>query len=144
VGVIDGDTVRVLHDTTQVKVRLAGIDAPESKQPWGIQAKWYLWSLVFSQVVQVVEQGTDRYGRLIAELWVPISTGTAAADGVGVRWMRNVNQALVAEGHAWVYIPYARYDPQLPVLEQQARALRLGLWANPRPVAPWLWRKGSR
>lgn len=39
VGVTDGDTITLLVDKTQVKIRLAGIDAPESKQPFGTKAK---------------------------------------------------------------------------------------------------------
>ena len=49
--------------------------------------------------------------------------------------------AQVGAGMAWVYTPYASAHPHLARLQQQARASRKGLWAQPRPLAPWSYRQ---
>lgn len=52
VAVTDGDTVKVLtHNKKQIKVRLAEIDTPERKQPYGKKAKQALSNMVFGKVV---------------------------------------------------------------------------------------------
>ena len=51
----------------------------------------------------------------------------------------DVSEAMVKAGAAWEYPQYNR-DPEIPVLEAQARAGRFGLWAAPAPIAPWDWR----
>lgn len=64
VGVSDGDTITLLtSENKQVKVRLAEIDTPESKQPWGTKAKQALSDMVFKRDVRVVVATTDRYGK---------------------------------------------------------------------------------
>lgn len=82
VGVSDGDTVNVLTDKPcnsgkncksgkiQYRVRLAEIDTPEKKQPYGSRSKQALSDLVFGRLVKVDTVDTDRYGRLVANLYV--------------------------------------------------------------------------
>jgi len=87
--VVDGDTVAFkVHDGPLEKVRLADIDTPERDQPWGTEATTALrqWSMSKPARIEVVD--TDRYGRLVATLWVDDE---------------NINRRLVKEGHAWVY-----------------------------------------
>jgi len=60
VKVADGDTITVLHDSEQIKIRLAGIDAPEKAQPFGSAAKQSMSEMLFGKEVRVVEQGRDR------------------------------------------------------------------------------------
>lgn len=122
VGVTDGDTIRVLHHGREEKLRLAGVDAPEHGQAFGQRAKQFTSDLVFDRDVTVIPRETDRYGRTVAD----VLTG----DG------RSVNEALVAAGLAWWYRQYARDNAKLAQLEQQAKAARRGLWADPRPVEP--------
>jgi hypothetical protein len=55
---------------------------------------------------------------------------------------RNLNQEIVRAGLAWWYQQYARRETVLRDLEQEARAAKRGLWIDPKPVAPWEWRKG--
>ena len=88
VGVTDGDTITVLRDRQQVKVRLVDIDAPEKAQPFGNRSKRALDALVHSKEVLVVERGKDRYQRILAVLWDE---------------QVNVNLLLVAMGYAEVY-----------------------------------------
>lgn len=71
VGVADGDTVTVLSkNNEQIRVRLYGIDAPESAQAFGARAKQALARMVFGKVVRVEEKDRDRYGRVVARLYV--------------------------------------------------------------------------
>ena len=86
VGITDGDTVRVMRDGEAVKIRLHGIDAPESRQAFGSRSKQFLSSAIAGKTVTVVEHDTDRYGRTIGEI---------ICDGA------NVNHASVDAGMAW-------------------------------------------
>src|SRR5260221_14155880 len=71
VGVTDGDTITVLDaEKHQHKVRLEGIDAPESGQPFGTQAKKALSDKVFGKEVSVKETGKDKYGRTLGHVYV--------------------------------------------------------------------------
>lgn len=128
VWVIDGDTVKASLDGEQIKIRLANIDAPESKQAGGRASKWTLVNMIKRKKVSAVLSKKDRYGRWIGTLYV------AGAD---------LNSKMVATGHAWVY---ARYNdnPALPALQNRAKEHGLGLWGKPDPVAPWKWRRGQR
>jgi micrococcal nuclease len=92
VGIADGDTLTLLVDKTQTKVRLEGIDTPERAQPFGRKAGQALAKKVFGKVVQVDDLGKDRYGRTLGI----VRLGT-----------RDVNLELVREGWAWWYRKYA-------------------------------------
>lgn len=128
IGVSDGDTITVLRDRTPVKLRLHGVDAPETGQDFGTQAKALTSKLAFGQTVSVKVVDTDRYGRLVAEV--------SLADG------RLLNHELVRAGLAWWYRKYAPHDHDLERLESDARTGRRGLWADPEPTAPWDYRQG--
>ena len=69
VSVADGDTITVLVDRTQIKVRLAEIDAPERRQPFGTRAKQAMSKLVFGKTVGVVTVDRDRYGRTVGQVF---------------------------------------------------------------------------
>ena len=126
--VTDGDTVKVSSNGEDFRVRLAQIDAPERNQPHGSQATQALEALVLMRQVELTVTDVDRYGRLVATIYI---------DGV------DVNRALVAEGHAWVYRQYMT-DETLLDDESKAREARMGLWADSNAVAPWDWRRGVR
>ena len=129
VGVHDGDTLTCLDESNQQqKVRLAEIDAPEIGQDYGKVSREVLAEMVFGKTVDVAEEGKDRYGRWIGHL---------SLGGV------DVNRQMVASGNAWHYVDYSR-DTSLAALEAQARSQRLGLWAQPNPVAPWDFRNNAQ
>lgn len=128
IGVLDGDTIDVLVDRKPVRVRLAQIDAPESRAEFGTRAKQALSKAVYGKVVTVKSSGSDRYGRTI---------GTVLADG------QDINRLMVGQGMAWVYRQYST-DRALLDLEAAARKGRVGLWADPNPVPPWEWRAQKR
>jgi endonuclease YncB( thermonuclease family) len=130
VRILDGDTIEVLVDRTPRRVRLAGIDAPEKAQAFGARAKQALADLVGGREVQVDWNKRDKYGRTVGKVLV---------QG------KDANLAMVAGGMTWWYREYA--SEQSPVdrvlyeaAERRARAERRGLWADPSPMPPWVWR----
>ncbi|MGC8792228.1 MAG: thermonuclease family protein [Bryobacteraceae bacterium] len=127
VRILDGDTIEVLKDGRPVRVRLYGIDCPERGQAFGTVARRFTGDLAFSQNVILRTHGTDRYGRLLADVILP--------DG------RVLNQELVRAGLAWWYREYAPEARELAALESEARAARRGLWADPHPIPPWEFRR---
>ncbi|PKO77723.1 MAG: nuclease [Betaproteobacteria bacterium HGW-Betaproteobacteria-15] len=135
VSIADGDTLTVLDaQKVQHKIRLAGIDTPERRQPFGQRAREALSTLVFQKVVLVLTEKKDRYGR-----WV----GKVISDG------RDVNLVLVVDGWAWHYKKYAGEQSSSDRLlyasaEEDARSQRSGLWSDPYAIPPWDWRAGAR
>ena len=128
VAVADGDTITVLKDLQQVKVRLTEIDAPEKKQAFGNRSKDSLSDLCFGKTATLLEKGKDRYGRTLARV---------TCDG------SDANAEQVRRGLAWAYTKYLT-DPQIKAIEEEARTARLGLWRDEIPVPPWEWRKSAR
>ena len=128
VGITDGDTLTLLVERTQYKVRLTEIDTPVKGQPWGSRATQALGEKVFQKDVVVESSGYDRYDRLLGKIWL--------GD-------RDINREMVREGHAWAYRQYLT-DQSLLRDEARAKAQGLGLWGIADPVAPWAWRRGSR
>ncbi len=126
VRIVDGDTLVLLVDEKQHKIRLSDIDTPERKQSFGSRAKQALSDLAFGKQARVNEITIDRYGRIVGRVYV---------DGI------DVNRELVAQGFAWVYRKYSN-DAELLELEAQAMEKGLGLWADPDPIPPWEWRRG--
>jgi endonuclease YncB( thermonuclease family) len=135
VAIADGDTITVLDNTNiQHKIRLAGIDAPEKKQPFGNNAKKMLSNLVFDKTVDVEWDKKDRYGRLV---------GKVIIDGV------DVNLEQIRYGLAWFYRKYQNELTQNDRLvylhaEEIAKENRLGLWVYLQPEAPWDFRKSKK
>lgn len=71
VGVADGDTITVLSAVNrQARVRLQGVDAPESQQAFGQVSKQSLSDLIFGRQVIVEYEKTDRYGRTLGKVLV--------------------------------------------------------------------------
>jgi len=129
VKVSDGDTLTVLVERKEIKVRLDSIDAPELRQPYGRRAQQSLAELCAARTARVVERGHDRYGRTV---------GRIACDGV------DANAEQVRRGMAWVFERYAPRNSPLYGLQGDARLNRRGLWSEPQPTAPWDWRLKTR
>lgn len=129
VGVIDGDTIDVLHDGRTERIRLNGIDTPEKGQDYGRRAKQFAEDLLAKQEVKVLIQGADKYGRTIGDVF--LSDGT------------HLNKELVKAGLAWWYCRHSS-DDSLKQLEEEARDAKRGLWKDPVPIPPWVYRKLQR
>jgi endonuclease YncB( thermonuclease family) len=130
----DGDTLRIREGNRTLNVRLACIDAPETRQaPHGPSARAQLQALApVGSAVELRIKATDRYGRSVAEL---------SRNG------RNLNQALVASGAAFVYWQYIQgCDRQTySRLETEARLRGLGVWGVSGGVQrPWDYRSRQR
>lgn len=137
-NVSDGDTLQVTdHLGTKVKVRLYGIDAPETAkgnklgQPYGTESHQALQTKVMGQEVHLEVLDIDKYRRLVALVW---------------RAGRNLNLEMVAEGHAWAYRKYLDgiYRTEFVDAENQAQKTRRGLWQHRDPQPPWEYRKTAK
>jgi micrococcal nuclease len=126
VAVFDGDTVLVARiNGPPIKVRLAGIDAPERAQQGGMASKSSLSELALHRQVSVDSRATDSYGRLVAHL---------AVDG------KSINEEQIRRGMAWEYSGYHSNKTYL-ALQGEAQQAKSGLWAQSNPTPPWEWRK---
>lgn len=67
--VIDGDTFVLQTEEGSMKIRMDGIDAPESDQEFGMEAKEFLNQFLYKNV-RVFPIGVDKYGRTIGTLYV--------------------------------------------------------------------------
>ena len=130
--IVDGDTVVL----SGVRVRLHGIDAPETKQSCrdarnrryrcGREASAALVRIASGGIRCRMQHGADRYGRKIGTCY--------AADGT------DINAEMVRLGHA---LAYRKYSRKYVSEEQEARARRRGLHRGAF-VEPWAWRRGQR
>ena len=126
IGVLDGDTIDVLHDKKPERIQLYGIDCPEKRQPFGQKAKQAASALLFGKEVRIETHGRDKHRRTL---------------GTVFQGEMNVNQMLVKEGFCWWFSKYVPKDTVLKEFEQEAKDAKKGLWADPNPVPPWLYRR---
>lgn len=125
-GVSDGDTIKVrCGQGEQVTIRLSGIDAPEKKQAFGQSSKEALSAFCFQVQANITPKTKDRYGRTVADV-------ECRGKDVGAEQVRT--------GMAWVYDKYSKGYESLYPLQDAAKAARVGLWADPEPIPPWVWR----
>lgn len=133
VSVIDGDTIEVLIDGESTRVRVEGIDCPESGQPFSSRARQLTASLVFGNTVRLEGVSKDRYKRRIARVRFLDVDGREA----------DLSLRLVGAGLAWHFKRYSD-DSTLAGAERTARERRLGLWSAPSPEPPWQFRLARR
>ena len=130
VRVVDGDTIHVRVADRVEKVRYIGVNTPEvhhprkGEEPGGRAAADVNRQLVSGRRVRLEldAQPRDRYGRLLAYVWV--------ADTM-------VNAELVRRGFAQVMTipPNVRHQSLFLKLQREAREAHRGLWAEPAPTA---------
>jgi len=129
--VIDGDTIEVNMQGKTEKVRLIGIDTPETVHPekeveyYGKEASNFTKSKLESQQVELEfdVQERDKYGRLLAYVWL---------NG------QLFNEILVKEGYAKVstYPPNVKYVDKFTVAQKEAREQGRGLWGEKTAQQP--------
>lgn len=126
ITVIDGDTITVSDAASKhYRVRLAGVDAPEAKQAFGLESARSLAALCHRKAAKVEWMEKKRrvhFGQ------VTCGDKDAAAEQV-------------RRGMAWVSPRQMTAGSALPELEAYARLRKVGLWADEKPVPPWEWRK---
>lgn len=140
----DGDTIQVESGGAKIKVRLYGVDAPETEkknrktnkinkpgQPFGEKSWALLEQKVGGRTVQLEILNIDRYRRNVAIVRVG---------------NRDINREMIAEGAAWAYKQYLErpYASEYLSSEKQARRERKGLWQQVNPQPPWDFRKKLR
>jgi endonuclease YncB( thermonuclease family) len=129
VEVTDGDTYLARRSDGQTAtIRLFGVDAPETNQPYGIRAMKKARQYIGGRTVRVTVEEIGAYGRAVARVRV---------DG------GNLGPLLVQKGLGWWYREYAPNATELARLERQARNANRGLWSQGAPIPPWEWRDRS-
>jgi endonuclease YncB( thermonuclease family) len=132
VAIADGDTLTILTtDQGQHRVRLAGIDTPERRQPFGQVAKDHLSSLVDGQTVTINYYKRDHYGRIVGKVLASGADAGLRQLEAGLAWHYKRYEQ---EQSDWDRVAYAR-------AEVRARAQKRGLWHDPKPVPPWDFRR---
>lgn len=128
VRIVDGDTIIVNDKGTNIRVRLIGIDTPETVHPaksveyYGKEASLFTKNLLRGEKVYLVsgseQNKTDRYGRTLAYIY-------RFPDGLFV------NAEIVRQGYGFVYTQFPfRYMEEFKQLEQFAKNAEKGLWVN--------------
>ena len=131
VSVTDGDTIKVLHDGKEEKIRLYGIDCPEKKQDFGQKAQDLTSALVAGRNVEVQQKDIDRYGRIV---------GLVSVDG------QSLNELIIQNGYAWVYRQYCKekFCSDWIRSEEIARQQKKGMWRDSVVIPPWEWRAAQK
>lgn len=128
--IVDGDTIVVAGE----RLRLHGIDAPETDQMFLLDGKWLPSGIIAAAALETLTAGVtlrcdvieqDRYGRPVVKCYSP--------NGV------DIGCRLVSAGWA---LAYRRYSLDYVTAEQEARMAKRGLWKG-RFMKPWAWRQMS-
>lgn len=117
-NVVDGNTIIVQVESEKVRVRLYGIVCPDEGQPFEDLAKNAINDLIMGDQVELIPEYKDRYGRLIATVYVR---------------KINISEALIKKGYALVYPEYCKksFCSDWYNLERAARKQKLGIWSDP-------------
>ena len=135
IKVSDGDTITVIDSNNQKhKVRLKGIDAPESQQVYGDISTQSLAELVYDKEVVVNWDKKDKYYRIL---------GKVIVDG------RDANYEQLKKGLAWYYKQYEKDlndedKKKYSEAEEWARNYTEGLWADLNSIPPWEYRRKGK
>ena len=138
--VIDGDTVEVttrsglFRRKSNERIRLYGIDAPESSQKGGGKSTRHLRKIIGrNRKIWLESSGTDQYGRTIGLIY-------NGRDGAA----NSYNYQMVAAGHAHCYMLNRMDQKRYQQAEQEARSKKRGLWKQKNPTYPWEYRKTEK
>lgn len=127
VKVIDGDTIDILdRQNNKHRIRLYGIDAPESKQAYGQESRKFLSSMIAGLNVEIIIKDKDKYQRNIANVLL---------NG------KDINKEMVRNGYAHAY---TEYSSEYAIDEIEAKKLKLGLWRDKHPMKPSDFRRINR
>lgn len=126
--VSDGDSFWLVVGSKREKVRLYGVDAPESNQPFEKEAKRALKNLIGGKSVVVESQGRDANDRILGKVMV----GDI-----------DVNLWMLENGYAWCALKSGEERSWQEAFEK-ARENKLGLWGKAGPVSPWQWRASRK
>lgn len=128
-AVSDGDTLRAADGR---RIRLYGVDCPEKRQARGANATAITKRLALGRTVKLEKVEQDKYGRVV---------GIVRLDDGSV-----LQEELLKAGAAWLYDQYCRRPVCIgwQTVENTARKRKVGLWSDPAPVPPWVWRREGK
>jgi len=135
IAVGDGDTITVLTaEKKQVKIRMAGIDAPEKAQAFGTVAKQHLSDRIFGRDVTIEWEKEDFFHRTV---------GKVLLEG------EDICLEQIRAGLAWHFRKYRSSQPpadreSYAAAEVAAREARLGLWQDEDPLPPEKFRRSAK
>lgn len=137
-AVYDGDTILLAtREESRLKIRLYGIDAPETAkpdrpgQPFGAISRRTLMYKIMGRQVTAEIIDIDQYKRAVAV----------------IRYAgRDINREMTAEGLAWAYRQYLQgpYVSEYIGAESLARSRRAGIWRDANPQPPWEFRQAGK
>ncbi len=113
ISMVNGDTIAVLSNEKKIKIRFYGIDCPEKKQCYGLEAKTFVSNMVFGKMVEV--KGFNKsWDRLVALIYIKDVC---------------LNEELIKNGFAWVYPKYCKksFRKKWEKLQKEAKRKKLGL-----------------
>ena len=138
--VIDGDTIEVeaggniLRKSRRERVRMYGIDAPESSQKGGTESTKHLKKMIGSRSNAWMDTfDTDQYGRTVGLVY---PNRGKPQDSYNFRMVR--------DGQAQAYMTAAADRRRYQEAEAQAQAKRRGIWKNEKSQKPWEYRRKQR
>jgi micrococcal nuclease len=122
---LDGDSITVAMENEKViSVELAGIDCPELEQDFGKEAMDFSKAFIYKKKLLVEISSYDTEGHVVARV---------SLDG------QDLSLALLEAGLAW-YDKKNSSDKQLAKAQKKAKKAKTGLWSNPKPTPPWIFR----
>lgn len=125
IKVIDGDTYDILLNKSTIRVRMYGIDCPEKKQEYGLNAKLFAEKYLLNKDVKLTILSKDLYQRSISKIYL------------GDIYF---NKLLIDSGYAWHYSKYSN-DKDLETSMNIAKSNKIGLWSKNGYIEPEIFRK---
>jgi endonuclease YncB( thermonuclease family) len=122
----DGDSFTVSRNGNAVRIRINAIDAPELHQEFGPESRENLVKLIGGSRVLIAPVDRDRYGRIVADVFVD---------------EKNIGLSQIYDGFAWYFRVKSMRRDGYQAAEEQARGQNRGLWHSSQPQPPWEWRK---
>lgn len=127
----DGDSIHIMTSAGRIKIRLSGIDTPEIKQAFGIEARNILRALILDKEASARCHKIDRYKRQVCVVYLDD---------------RDINLFMVESGFAWHFKKYQDEQSEADrisysVAEDVAKHKGIGLWQDKESIPPWEFRK---
>ena len=127
IEIVDGDTFVAVDDKNDtLTCRIYGIEAPEADQPYGYEARKYLYNMILQRRVEILPKGeTSRREQTVVVITRDNEDVADQLLRAGLAWYRNdsVNEV--------------NYIRSVRLAQEEA----IGIWSDPDCVAPWIWRE---
>ncbi|SFE84840.1 thermonuclease family protein [Peptostreptococcus sp. D1] len=138
VRVIDGDTIHISINGQTHKLRLIGVDTPETVHPnkpvefYGKEASDFTKNSLADKTIYLQKDvsETDKYGRLLRYVWLERPSSDDPIEDEVVTKMYNAILVKNGYAHAYTYQPDSKYSTIFARLQHTARENNIGLWSN--------------